>query len=857
MSEPFSLPPAGLLRGAVLTLLLCAGLSVSAAPLQDVPGAAPADGAAAGAAADVRGDALYRALRKARTDGRQITLERPLAFERDAFRFELRSGTVHFLEAVGGETFGAVFLGDGSYRLTPVTENERQHLAFLRNEPGLRTLDDRFDTLVLFFTDGTAEELEAAGTLRRGAPSAEADRAVERTQDWQRKDFRTNFYLRILEDLLEGPAGDGVFLGLVKGVDLPVALAAVDPQGVEALRIAPLLGGEDTLLFVSSDVSGGPWYLSHRKEEVAAGRREAYRSPVDALHYEIDTTIERSEDLRGVARIELRAEQPLRLLSLYLLNTLDVTDAAYRRSGSDTWAEIPVLLEKTPHSYGTEKDDVEVGLVLPEKLPAGSEFEVRLAYDGDQVLVDAGLEVFAVRARTSWYPNAGVFSDLATFDLTYHVPKRKEVVSVGRLTAREEGEDGRPMSRWVADQPIRVAGFNYGAFNRSSLQDEVSGLRVDVYENQRQIEFAGRSDVGEIASELGPDSLGVVSVGPRQSAGRQNVSELALADGLNSARLFTTYFGPISQRHVALTQQVQFSFGQSWPSLVFLPYASFLTGTARSAMGANFMQDFVDTVGYHEMAHQWWGHQVGWESYRDQWLSEGFAQFSALLAIQHTRGWQEHDRLWKEARDLIVSRTQSPDPVNETGPLTQGLRLSNGRSQAGYQILAYHKGAFVLHMLRMMMWDPSSSNPDGAFIAMMRDFTSTYAGEAPSTEDFKAVVERHMVPTMNATGDGKIDWFFDQWVYGTAIPRLTSRLDVKKAGKDGYRISGEVTFADVPDTFRALVPLYVDFGKGRTAMVGKLPFQGPGTRPVDLTVQLPNRPKKALVNAHWEVLARD
>ena len=33
----------------------------------------------------------------------------------------------------------------------------------------------------------------------------------------------------------------------------------------------------------------------------------------------------------------------------------------------------------------------------------------------------------------------------------------------------------------------------------------------------------------------------------------------------------------------------------------------------------------------HETAHQWWGNIVAWRSYRDQWLSEGFAEYSGVL----------------------------------------------------------------------------------------------------------------------------------------------------------------------------------------------------------------------------------
>ena len=38
----------------------------------------------------------------------------------------------------------------------------------------------------------------------------------------------------------------------------------------------------------------------------------------------------------------------------------------------------------------------------------------------------------------------------------------------------------------------------------------------------------------------------------------------------------------------------------------------------------------------HETAHQWWGNIVAWRSYRDQWLSEGFAEYSGLLYIDTT-----------------------------------------------------------------------------------------------------------------------------------------------------------------------------------------------------------------------------
>ncbi len=32
------------------------------------------------------------------------------------------------------------------------------------------------------------------------------------------------------------------------------------------------------------------------------------------------------------------------------------------------------------------------------------------------------------------------------------------------------------------------------------------------------------------------------------------------------------------------------------------------------------------------------------------------------------------------------------------------------------------------------------------------------------------MVEKHMTPEMAAFGGGTMDWFFDEYVYGTALP---------------------------------------------------------------------------------------
>ena len=93
----------------------------------------------------------------------------------------------------------------------------------------------------------------------------------------------------------------------------------------------------------------------------------------------------------------------------------------------------------------------------------------------------------------------------------------------------------------------------------------------------------------------------------------------------------------------------------------------------------NSLTEFVDEVTSHEVSHQWWGHLVGWKTYHDQWLSEGFAEFSAGLYLQATeKSPDKFLKYWEHARDLIVQKNQFGRRGTDAGPVWMGLRLDSG-----------------------------------------------------------------------------------------------------------------------------------------------------------------------------------
>ena len=779
---------------------------------------------AAGLFADA--DPTYTALRAARPAGPAVGVQ-GLRLERDVFRFEFVKGSFQFLEPVAGRVTGAVFTGEGTWQLTPAGEGARRHLALRKDDPKLEVLTDRFESLVLLFTDETEAEIRKAG-----ADSPADGRAASIWDNFrksQRKDLEVNLQVRLLGDVLGGSEpSSGVFIALVDGKKLPPAAVVVDPSGLRWISDMALAGDAGSLLYVVHEREGGSWYLEKRRD----GAASPALAPARASHYAIETTFQKNESLQGDTTITLEAlRDGVRVLPLALLGELRIREAemsAGPATDAGPWKAIAFIQED-------QDGDSDAAVVLPAPLSRGEQVRLRLVYSGAEVLYDAGDGNFAVGARTSWYPNLGVFEDPATYDLTFRIPKNYDIVSVGTLVDSRVEKDMR-ISTWKADRPIRVAGFNYGKFKRLEQTDPDSGLHIQVFTNPGM-----------------PDALqGLSGVRP------EKLADSAMADGINTARVGSVYFGSLPFGHVAITQQSQFFFGQSWPSLIFLPYISFLDSYNRFRIGLQSTQGFVDIVGPHEFAHQWWGHLVGWNSYRDQWLSEGFAEFTAGLVLEYTAPRSKVDEFWDKAAKNIVDKPVHAYVSNDrAGPISDGWRASTWRNPAAGQAMIYDKGAWVVQMLRTLMRDPKAKPPDERFIATMKDFVSTYAGKNPTTRDFQTVVERHMSPAMDLERNGKMDWFFRQWIDGTEIPRYHAEVAVQDLGGGQYKLTGTARQEDVSENFLGFLPIYLEFEKGTFARLGLVNFRGTATVPLDTTISLPKKPRRVVANAMNDVLTRD
>ena len=731
---------------------------------------------------------------------------------RDAFTFYLDSGAFFPLSDVAGRVVGGVFKGKGRFELKPATESERSFLALHSRQKDLRVLADTFESAVLLFSDGTGKELLSS------PPSVAADLdALASTYNSAlkkvNKDLHADLRLRLVPDLVEDrPAGRGLFMAFLGDGKLPPAVALFSPRGLDEAWLLRMImgvaGAETTALVVLDDEKGGIWYSG---KPAAPAAVPDLTTDFEPLHYSVETTIRKNTDIEGRTTLRLRCGAAgARVVPLDLFSKLRISEARLKKSGDAESGSVPFV-------QGDDKSRDPVLVVLPEALGPGEEAELAVDYKGDEVIEEAGQDTFYVGARENWYPVLNIRRGLAVYDLTYRVPKKRQVISVGKLIGSSTDGD-LTVYHYNSGQPVRVAGFNYGSFKLMEQDDKDSGAKIRVYS----------------------------CYDPRAMA------DSILADSINMARVGTFYFGPLPQNDIAVTQQMQFNYGQSWPTLVYIPFMAFLDWITRAEAGLNDEsgKSFVEEVAPHEFAHQWWGHTVGSATYRDAWLEEGLATFTVSLVVERSLGAKEFRNFWSRAQKDILRRPWRHLCANdEAGPICLGTRLATAETAQAYNGVVYSKGAFVVQMLRSLLRDQKNANPDHRFIAMMKDFIAAWGGRNPATSDFQAVVERHL--------GAKMDWFFREWIEGTAVPKIESAIRVQPAAASGrYRLSGSVTQSEVPDDFRSVLPIYLEFDKGQLVRLAQVSVTGNRSLPVEQEISLPKKPLRVVVNPYLEWLTR-
>jgi hypothetical protein len=781
--------------------------------------------------------AIWTAASRATLDAAKSASVANLTIVRDCMRITLLSGTLEFSQPVNGRVFAAVFRGQGRLQMSVADPREVQQLRLFSDQD---SVDLPFSEAVLNFSTDVFGELAPKLSW---SPSAENIDSAYQNWAQYREEHAFPLTPRVMQSLLSSDGKRDAFLiADIKSSDRGWMIASYDARDHEEMGL---------LHWADRDYPGqlDTWLSFPAGNRTAS---EAFHDPLEKSAYsiqayQIDAHLAADAELSATSTVQF---QPLVSGDRAFLFTLDA-NLRIDSVKDETGAPVPYFQAREPKDRRPGYGDFVV-VVLPAAPPAGKH-SLQFHYAGKHAIRNVGSGNYFAESY-GWYPAYGdsnAFATRANFNLTFTYPKKFSLVATGDKTG--EASDGKQTtSTWKSPIPLAVAGFSFGDYKIST--QKVGDIQVDAYVNRNQDDTLGSISTS-LNSELPNRDYGSMAAQesrPAAAVGNLNPADLTKAvntEMANTLRVFQDYYGPFPYDRVAVTN-IPYSYGQGWPMLLFLSSFSFLDSTQRHALGIHDQIGISDFFRAHEMSHQWWGHRVGWKSYHDQWMSEGFAQFSGNLYVQFRDNPGEYLNRIRIDRQALLNKNRNGHVYESLGPVWMGERLASSKATDGYDVVIYDKGGLVLHSLRMMLHDPKNPDPDHNFKEMMKDFCNAYDNKPASTEDFKAIVEKHMVPPMDAEGNHRMDWFFRQYVYGTGIPEYKLNYKVEQVA-DKWVVSGEITRSGVPDNWVDALRVYV-------ALQGKDPvpvgWMRAGANTVPLKFQLPVKPDKVLLDADEDSL---
>lgn len=284
-------------------------------------------------------------------------------------------------------------------------------------------------------------------------------------------------------------------------------------------------------------------------------------------------------------------------------------------------------------------------------------------------------------------------ADLATLDITVSTERDQTPIAPGKRVS-DVVEGDRRVARFVSDKPIKTF------FSVQSARYEVRTVR------HKGIEVAVYFHPGH----------------------GQNVERMirALTGGLD---VYQTEFGPYPFDYLRIVEfPAHGNFAQAFAGTIpFSENVGFITDVRNPK---HF--DYVTSITLHELAHQWWAHQVvGADAKGALLLSEGLSDYSAVMAQARLQGFGMANKSLAQMRkeyDLGQAERREAQPS-----LARVQRES---------YVAYQQAAMVLTQVRSEIGEPALHR---ALRRLLTDYGSKGA-PYPISDDLLAEIRAESTP---------------------------------------------------------------------------------------------------------------
>ncbi|PZX48664.1 peptidase M1-like protein [Algoriphagus chordae] len=368
-----------------------------------------------------------------------------------------------------------------------------------------------------------------------------------------------------------------------------------------------------------------------------------------------------------------------------------------------------VMADGNELSFTHEGDELKINL------PAASSLNQRSQY----TVTYSGVPVTGLKIAENRYGDRTFFSDnwpnkarnwLAVVDHPYDkatsefvvtAPDHYQVVSNGLKVEETDLGNGYRLTHWKQSVPIASWLYVLGVaeFAMQHVDDfEGKAIQTWVYRQDRD---AGFYDFAE----------------PTKKA----------------LEFYSDYVGPFSYEKLANIQSNSVSGGMEAASAILYSEGSVVGD--RNERWRN--------VVIHEIAHQWFGNAVTEYDWDDVWLSEGFATYFTSLFIEHQYGQDAFmDQMSTSKKRVDAFHAENPGYTIIHDNLEDMTKVTSSQT--------YHKGSWVLHMLRGKLGDDLFWKGIRAYYAKYQDLNAT-------TADF--------IREMEEVSGMDLEVFFDQWLY--------------------------------------------------------------------------------------------
>jgi len=392
-----------------------------------------------------------------------------------------------------------------------------------------------------------------------------------------------------------------------------------------------------------------------------------------------------------------------------------------------------------------------------------------------------------------WYPGPAE-EDYFLARLTLVIPPEYTCVANGEMVAKgrldkmdnvvEIEKAGNAVYTFESRSPVKYMSFIVGRLDR--LKERTGPVPIELF----------------VASEVLDRQTGLID----QAAG--------ILD------FYVKTFGPFPYEKLGIVLRLWPAFGGHSPaSFVVLNQVPWFgeTGLPAPVDTPVDLSEWEEYFLAHEIAHQWWGQGVSFESYKDQWLSEGLSQFAATSYLRRTYGERSFAAILKKFARWTEKKSFR-------GPIDMGSRLSYYDFQA-YQSIVYNKAAMALFMLQDLLGRET-------FEAGLRAFFEKYKFRVARTGEFITVME--------AASGRDLKAFFQGWFSAYELPEVQTTW-TETPVPEGVRL--DIRVRQVKGRF--VFPLWVEWS--RTGESGRRMFVVDETTE-ELSLTLPRRPDKIRFN---------